>query len=82
MIKSLSAAEAQASAVLVINAGSSSIKFALIACDSPQPIVRGEIERLGSTEATLNWRIAEDSKPKKPWRKLHMSRALPPLWTA
>lgn len=60
-----SAAEAQTSAVLVINAGSSSIKFALISCDSPQPIVRGEIERLGSAEATFNWRIAEDKQAEQ-----------------
>ncbi|MEO6698845.1 MAG: acetate kinase [Paraperlucidibaca sp.] len=52
----------EASAVLVINAGSSSIKFALIDVDSPTPILRGEIDRLGSPEAALNWRIGADKQ--------------------
>jgi acetate kinase len=45
------------SAVLVINAGSSSIKFALLDVDAPAPILHGEIDRLGSPKAALNWRI-------------------------
>ena len=34
-------------AILTLNAGSSSIKFALFAGDASQPFVRGQIERLG-----------------------------------
>lgn len=50
-------------AVLVINAGSSSLKFALIDTAEPQALVRGDIDRLGSPEASLRWRIKDDKQP-------------------
>lgn len=43
-------------AVLVINCGSSSVKFALIDADSEQPLITGLVECLGSTDATLVWK--------------------------
>lgn len=41
--------------ILVINCGSSSIKFALINEDQEQVILKGLAERLGSAEAMLQW---------------------------
>ena len=44
--------------LLVINCGSSSIKFALIAESSESPLLQGIAERLGSAEARLSWQNA------------------------
>ena len=44
--------------LLVINCGSSSIKFALIAESSESPLLQGIAERLGSAEARLSWKNA------------------------
>jgi acetate kinase len=42
--------------VLALNAGSSSIKFALYQAGSwAAPVLRGKLEQRGSTEATLSW---------------------------
>ncbi|SEQ95958.1 acetate kinase [Azotobacter beijerinckii] len=41
--------------VLVINCGSSSLKFALISQAHPQPLLAGQAERLDSPEAVLRW---------------------------
>ena len=51
--------------VLVINCGSSSIKFALIDAASGEQIVSGLAERLGQPEAMLTWRVDghKDSGP-------------------
>lgn len=46
--------------ILVINCGSSSIKFALVNEDQPQFVLSGLAERLGSPEAELHWQRAED----------------------
>ncbi len=43
--------------VLVINCGSSSIKFALIDTSAGAEWVSGLAERLGQTEARLNWKV-------------------------
>lgn len=45
--------------VLVINCGSSSIKFALRREGDGQPLLSGLAERLDSNQATLNWRVAD-----------------------
>lgn len=45
--------------VLVINCGSSSIKFALRREGHGQPLLSGLAERLDSNQATLNWRAAD-----------------------
>ncbi|WP_022956847.1 acetate/propionate family kinase [Perlucidibaca piscinae] len=41
--------------ILVINGGSSSIKFALIRDDQPEAVLTGLAERLGTAEARLRW---------------------------
>lgn len=50
--------------ILVINCGSSSIKFALVNEDQPQFTLQGLAERLGNSEAELHWQIGgrKDSK--------------------
>lgn len=45
--------------VLVINCGSSSIKFALRGEGDPQPLLSGLAEPLGSNRATLTWRAGD-----------------------
>ena len=42
-------------AVLVINCGSSSIKFALIGIETEQPLVSGSVECLNSADTQLSW---------------------------
>ena len=39
--------------VLVVNSGSSSIKFELFAMDVERPVLRGEVERIGQPEASM-----------------------------
>ena len=46
--------------ILVINCGSSSIKFALVNEDQPQFVLSGLAERLGSPEAELHWQHGAD----------------------
>ncbi len=46
--------------VLVINSGSSSIKFALVNEDSEQFPIQGLAERLGSSDAVLNWQLGDE----------------------
>ena len=46
--------------ILVINCGSSSIKFALVNEDSEQFLIQGLAERLGSHDAVLNWQIGDE----------------------
>lgn len=46
--------------VLVINSGSSSIKFALVNEDSEQFLIQGLAERLGSSDAVLNWQLGDE----------------------
>jgi len=41
--------------ILVINCGSSSIKFALTDCESEHHTIKGAAERLGTEAATLEW---------------------------
>jgi acetate kinase len=43
------------SSVLVINCGSSSIKFSLVHSETNDPIIKGIAERLGSADAVLKW---------------------------
>lgn len=47
-----------AQAVLVINCGSSSVKFALIDVASEQPLITGLVECVGSPQAALSWKQA------------------------
>lgn len=52
--------------ILVINCGSSSLKFALIDQAQPQPLLGGLAERLNSPEAVLRWwHGAERAEPLK-----------------
>ncbi|MBF7730403.1 acetate kinase [Pseudomonas sp. N040] len=44
--------------ILVINCGSSSIKFALLGETAEQPLLHGIAERLGSADAVLRWQSA------------------------
>ncbi|MEX0321256.1 MAG: acetate/propionate family kinase [Puniceicoccaceae bacterium] len=43
--------------VLVINCGSSSVKFALIETETEEPLMTGLVERLNTEEAELSWKI-------------------------
>ncbi len=45
-------------AVLVINCGSSSVKFALIDMATEHPLITGLVECVGSAEASLSWKQA------------------------
>ena len=45
--------------VLVINCGSSSIKFALRSESAPKPLLSGLAERLGTPEGVMNWRAGD-----------------------
>ena len=45
--------------VLVINCGSSSIKFALRSESAPRPLLSGLAERLGTPEGVMNWRAGD-----------------------
>lgn len=47
----------QRQSVLVINCGSSSVKFALIDTASSEPLITGLVERLESAEAELSWNV-------------------------
>ncbi|ADE54449.1 acetate/propionate family kinase [Coraliomargarita akajimensis] len=51
-------------AVLVINCGSSSVKFALISGETELPLITGLVERVGSPEAELSWKL-DGSKQSK-----------------
>ena len=44
-------------AVLVINCGSSSVKFALIDTASSEPLITGLVECLNSADAELSWKV-------------------------
>ncbi len=46
--------------ILVINSGSSSIKFALVNEDHEQFLIQGLAERLGTSEAVLNWQMGDE----------------------
>ena len=47
----------QSGTILVINCGSSSIKFALVDAQQPAFVLSGLAERLGSPEAMLHWQL-------------------------
>lgn len=51
-------------AILIINCGSSSVKFALIGTRRETLILSGLAERLGSPEATMSWKDGEAKKAK------------------
>lgn len=51
--------------VLVINCGSSSIKFALRSESASQPLLKGLAERLGTAEGVMNWQ-AGDAREQVP----------------
>jgi len=51
--------------ILVINCGSSSIKFALVHEHEPSFRLQGLAERLGSPEATLQWQVGSNEKQSK-----------------
>jgi len=51
-------------AVLIINCGSSSVKFALIGTRRETLILSGLAERLGSPEAQMSWKSGDEKKSK------------------
>lgn len=51
--------------VLVINCGSSSLKFALLSEAHSSPLLSGQGERLGSAEASLHWWHGESIRRQK-----------------
>ena len=50
--------------ILVLNCGSSSVKFAVIDTSNGREIASGLGERLGSREARLRWNIGDDSQSR------------------
>ena len=52
--------------VLVINGGSSSLKFALIDPSQDAPLLTGLAERLATPQGVLRWQIAEQSAASQP----------------
>ncbi len=50
--------------ILVINCGSSSVKFALIETKSEEPLMTGQVECLNSDEAELSWKINGEKQLK------------------
>lgn len=44
--------------ILVINCGSSSVKFALIETETEEPLMTGLVERLNTDQAELSWKAA------------------------
>ena len=44
--------------VLTINAGSSSIKFAVYGASPMRPLLAGHVDQLGAPASTLSWRAA------------------------
>ena len=51
-------------AILIINCGSSSLKFALIATHQETLLLTGLAERLGTPEATISWKKGDEKKSK------------------
>lgn len=51
--------------ILVINCGSSSIKFALISENTERPLLTGIVENLGSPDALLRWQTATQKQQLK-----------------
>lgn len=51
-------------AVLIINCGSSSVKFALIGTRRETLILSGLAERLGSAEAAMSWKAGDEKRSK------------------
>ncbi len=61
--------------VLVINCGSSSIKFAVREEDTSHPLLSGLAERLGTPQATLQWRSG-DHKHEEPLGEADHTQAM------
>ena len=51
--------------ILVLNCGSSSAKFAVIDSDDGHQHISGLAQRLGSPQATLDWKVGEGGKQSK-----------------
>lgn len=70
-----------AALVLVVNCGSSSIKFALVNPEESEFVMEGLAERLGETEANLKWQINGTKEsitlPPKADHKAALSHILP-----
>jgi len=60
--------------VLVINCGSSSIKFSLFDAHKQTPLIHGLAERLGSNDAALSWHF--ESKHETPLNSANHNEAL------
>lgn len=72
-----------AALVLVVNCGSSSIKFALVNPEQSEFVMEGLAERLGEAEANLKWQINGVKEsidlPTKADHKAALSRILPKI---
>ena len=62
--------------VLVLNAGSSSLKFSLFEADQAQPLLEGLAERLASPEANLTWALPGQDKTREPLPGLDHHQAI------
>ena len=60
----MNAADLGTKAVLVINCGSSSVKFALIDIASEAPLMTGLVECVNSPEALLTWKVSDEKFAK------------------
>lgn len=49
--------------ILVINAGSSSLKYQLFAMPADAPLCRGQIERIGTTGSSIRHQVEREGKP-------------------
>lgn len=59
--------------VLVVNSGSSSIKYQLIDPDGPRRVARGQVERIGGADAVLHHAVRADDG----WRERDEVRTIP-----
>ena len=62
--------------ILVVNSGSSSLKFTLYRIDGEKKLANGLVERIGSENANMVYRRGDAPKTEKPVRALDHSEAL------
>jgi acetate kinase len=51
--------------VLVVNAGSSSLKFDVLDTETRQTLVKGQVERIGAVSSLATWRVGEGKKHRQ-----------------
>jgi len=51
--------------VLVVNAGSSSLKFDVLDTETRETLARGQVERIGAVSSLASWRVGEGKKHRQ-----------------